>query len=250
MNTLVARIATSGGGIPPLDGMNTFIKMMFKGSPKLEEKSKGLAGLVTTFGEFELALSAIPEPIPFDDISGPCARSWMWPEASEAIKASAGHLVVTCRAEEPVSGAIALTKVVAAALDGVPGIGVHFGDAGTVNSADQFFSIGRGVKPGALPLYLWLGIHAFKEDDGTSTVYTTGMGAFGLPEFQAVRSSLDLQTVADTLYSVVHHRLDGAAIADGDSIDLGDGLSVAIANGPGRFNTEADTMLLSFVEAQ
>jgi hypothetical protein len=75
------------------------------------------------------------------------------------------------------------------------------------------------------------------------------MGAFGLPEFQAVRSSLDLQTVTDVLYSVVHHRLDGAAIADGDSIDLGDGLSVTIANGPGRFNAEADAVLLSFVEA-
>jgi len=246
VHTLVARMATGGGPLPRLDSLNTFIRMMFKGSPKLEAKSEGPAGMVLVFGDVEVALSAVPVAIPFDEIAGACARSWMWPEATTAMEAATHHVVATCRCADRVSGAMALTKVVAAVLDDIDGVGVHFCEAGTVASADQFFQFARDMKPDVLPLYLWLGFHAFEEEGGATTVYTTGMPAFGLAEVEAARVEQPLQVVSDVVYSVVHHRLLGATFADGDELDLGDGLVLSVGQGPGRFRPEQTVLQLSF----
>jgi hypothetical protein len=76
----------------------------------------------------------MPAPIPWSDLEGPCATSWLWKEAAEVLRGHTTHLILTVSgAEDPLERMRLLTQVTVSILATCPeAIGVFWTHAAMV----------------------------------------------------------------------------------------------------------------------
>jgi hypothetical protein len=166
-----------------------------------------------------VALGYIPAPVPAGDLEGPAAVAWHWPTAQAELARHRGHVIVHASSTslDPLDLRLLHTKLVASVVATADAIGVYVGGAMLVRSAEDYLDDAREASREDLPLLLWIGFNLVSEDAELS-VYTTGLGDFGLLELEIRRSSRPAPELFGTLADVANYQIStGRVLRDGDT---------------------------------
>jgi len=174
-------------------------------------------------GDDKVVITAVAEPIPWTDLTGPCEAAWYWPEAASELRKHRAHLMVVVVPGGPdrKSAAIKLTKVAAALVQSSPALGVFWGGSGTVHAPGPFCQTAGEASPERLPVEIWVGFGLIPESDQTHSVYTSGLEDFGMQELEVHRSVRDPQFLYERLFDVVHYVLrKDVILKEGETIGI------------------------------
>jgi len=170
---------------------------------------------------FSIALS--PDPIPWSELLGPCETAWHWPQATKRLQQHSAHLTVTATSTtlDVIDLTLALTRVVAVAALSAPALGLYWEAAMQVHQVKDFVREAEAANRAQLPLYIWLRFGLVREDDGSTSLYTTGLAELGLMEVELTHSPLDPQTLVDRAFNIAHYLLErGPVLEDGHTIGI------------------------------
>lgn len=185
--------------------------------------------------EERLVVSLMPVAVPWADLTGPCSAAWYWPRASDKLRDHAAHLLVVFLSADAdrTNAGLRFTRLLAALTDCCKAAGVFWGGGGLVHDPAVFVAAARDSSRQALPLQLWIGYNLRGEQDGTYSLYTSGMRAFGRMEIEAPRSSSDPQSLYDRIRDVTHYVLDrNIMLKPGDTIGASEDERIEITQGP------------------
>jgi hypothetical protein len=162
----------------------------------------------------------MPTPIPWGDLEGPCAVSWLWKDATEKMKAHKAHLIVTLLSDQGtrVERELILTRLVAAGTKLFDSVGVYWGDGTNVlpTKMAQEFAVDASLDK--LPILEWIEFRIQKNDDKTVNVLTTGLDAFGYMEIEVINSKRKPSEVLDTVMGTADLILQGEVFKDGETL--------------------------------
>jgi len=127
-----------------------------------------------------------------DDLEGPIASTWLWPREPpiENVKQhrSCLHITMMGSAEDPVRRRLTLTAVTALAAKQSGVMAVYWGDASLVIFPRLFIEMAEEINtPQSPPLYLWVDLRAFPNEDGTTGLFTIGLTKLGHMEIEIPR---------------------------------------------------------------
>jgi hypothetical protein len=193
-------------------------------------------GVMTlAMGEDRGGLALVPRPLPWADLEGPCAVAWYWPQAAQSFRQHTAHLACTILpgGSDQVDCGLRLTALVAAASSASAALGVYWGPGRLVHAPEAFVAESRGMSRQNLPLNLWIDFRVQRDDDGTCSLFTTGLEAFGQREIEVHRSRREPQFMRDMAYNVAHYLLaKDAMLKQGETIGLAGGEQIPIDVGP------------------
>ncbi len=185
--------------------------------------------------EERLVVSLMPAAIPWADLAGPCSAAWYWPQAGAKLRDQAAHLLVVFLSADAdrTNASLRFTRLLAALTDSCNAAGVFWGGGGLVHEPAVFVAAARDSSRQALPLQLWIGYNLGGEDDGTYSLYTSGMEAFGQMEIEVLHSCSDPKSLYDRIRDVTHYALDrNVIIKDGDTVGASQGERIEMTEGP------------------
>lgn len=173
-----------------------------------------------SLGEDSVIMALTDVPIPWGDLEGPCATSWLWKDATEVMKAHRGHAIVflqTGRGTQ-LEQSILLTKVIAAAAEFLKGTGVYWGEGSVVLPPDQWQKLALDATTDHPPLPAWIEFRAARSADAKISVLTTGLEHFGGMEVEVIDSRHNFKDVLNVVMGVAHITIKGEKISDGDTV--------------------------------
>ena len=182
-------------------------------------KEQGSILFLTVDGHF-CTVALVPAPIPWSDLEGPCATSWMWEEATEVMQKHNAHLVVAVLGETKtkLDRTLILTKLISACLKTHPAVGVYWGDAPVVHSTQMFLEESAQASRENLPVLLWVEYRIQKNADGSVNIITSGLDALGCMEIEILRSRTDPKVLVNLAAGTAYMLLQGENVDDGDTI--------------------------------
>lgn len=192
-------------------------------------------------GDEFLALVHIKAPYPADDLEGPIATSWMWPREPpiENVKQHRSHLLVTMTggAADPVRRRLTLTAVTALAAKQSGVMAVYWGDARLVIFPPLFVNMAEEMNsPQEPPLYLWVDLRAFRNEDGTTGLFTTGLAPLGHMEIEIPSINMEIGELREWLLNIMHYLLEnGPVLMDGQTIGMSAEQQIRIQHCPSSF---------------
>ncbi len=201
------------------------------------DPSTGVISFRTAGAHFALAL--MPSPIPWSELSGPAESAWHWPEAAARLKRHQAHLIVTASSStlDAIDLMLALTRVVAVAALSTPAAGIYWAGARQVHDVSAFVDEADTASREQLPLYLWLRFGLLGEDDGSTTLHTTGLAELEHMELEFPHSAFDPQTLVDRAFNIAHYLLDhGPVLAHGHTIGISAAERLNISHAPSMFD--------------
>ena len=96
---------------------------------------------------------------------------------------------------------------------------------------DGVHHVARKIGRESLPLQLWVGFGVHREEDGTHSLYTSGLEEFGHMEIEVAGSRLDPRALIERVFNVALYVLDkGAALQDGETIGASDAEKIEISH--------------------
>ncbi|QDT00021.1 hypothetical protein HG15A2_33560 [Adhaeretor mobilis] len=228
---------------------------LFPGEVKLTVSSAAERIVICTLGQqaddFTAAITLVEQPVPWQQLEGPCETARYWPEAVATLKDHQAHLMVTLIDEgtKSLDKSIALTQLVAATVAASESAtGVFWGPGRLVHPRDGFLGQAEQVQPENLPLFLWIDFRVEKvEADGTETVrlYTTGLEALGQTEIEVDQFNGTPQELLEYAYNIAHYLLIGSkAVEDSHTIGLTDELQAVVTRGPSFLDPELEVLQL------
>ena len=167
-----------------------------------------------------VAASLMPIPVPSNDLAGPIAAAYHWPDAATAIAAHEQHAIIFAKSDtaDAVDLHLLASRLAAATLEVAGGIGMYVGHAMLVRDAIGYISDISSASRQDVPVRAWIGFNAVNDDDALS-VYTTGLTAFGFRELEIRRTSVDPGNAINRLMNVASYQLEtGRVIKDGETI--------------------------------
>jgi len=185
------------------------------GKPEKKENT-----LAFRLGDADVIMGHMPAPIPWSDLEGPCATSWLWPKSAEELRSHAGHLIVTVMADKPPLERAKLLSIVAASIVHTcqGAIGVYWGDATLVIPGKLFREFAAEMLPAGLPLYIWIDFRIGRSQEGGTCGFTTGMEALGHMEFETLQSPEPPGELRERLFGLACYLIEnGPVIRDGDT---------------------------------
>jgi len=173
-----------------------------------------------TIGGHMATVAMMPAPIPWDDLEGPCATSWLWPDATEIMKAHKAHLIVAVMGDKGtrLEKTQLLTDLMVACIDTHDAAGVYWGAGTVVHSPEFFIEWATDEDSAVLPVELWVEFRFQRNEDNSLNVITTGMEQFGCMEIEVLNTKADFDTLMSMLTGVAQIMIHGEVIADGDTI--------------------------------
>ncbi|MFM2418126.1 MAG: hypothetical protein RL385_2849 [Pseudomonadota bacterium] len=169
------------------------------------------------------SMSLVREPIAWDTLSYACDAAWYWPDAKGTLRPHTAHLRIVAEStdQNAIALMLSLTRVVAAALEASDALGVYLPGAQQVHRRDDFVSEAKGASAELLPLYLWVRFSLSQEDDGSTTLTTTGLAELEQMEVEFPRARIEPQTLMDRAFNIAHYLLDhGPVLAHGHTIGI------------------------------
>lgn len=169
-----------------------------------------------------LGFAYIPGPVPAGDLTDALEQTWHWPEASQAVKAHAAHMVCFGGSSELdiLDMRLLHSRMVAALLATGGGSGVHIGDARLLKSAPMYIDEISKASRRHLPILSWVGFNLIR-DEGAHSAHSTGLAEFGLLELEVRQSKLPWSALVRTLAEIAQYQIT-AALQSGDEAMLGD----------------------------
>jgi hypothetical protein len=188
--------------------------------PELHAFKTEDALLAADWGPAFVTITRLDAPIPWSELGGRCRT---WPaEARRQLEQHEAHLLVTVSGDvDVIELNLALTWIVAAAAASTDAAGVYWGSGGVVLSVDEVLAETAKMSREQLPLDLWIDFDMQKEQDGSVSLFTTGMHALGHMDFEVHRSTMLPKTLRNRVWNAAHHVLDhGPILKDGDTFGL------------------------------
>jgi hypothetical protein len=192
-------------------------------------------------GDEFFALALMPAPYPASDLEGPIATSWMWPKRPpiENVKQHRSHLLITMTggAADPVRRRLTLTAVTALAAKQPGVMAVYWPEATLVLFPPVFVNMAETINsPEAPPLYLWVDLRAFRNADGTTGLFTTGLSPLGHMEIEIPRIDMEPGELREWLLNIMYYLLEnGPVLKDGETIGMSAEQHVRIRHCPSSF---------------
>jgi hypothetical protein len=215
----------------------------------LETKGSTLSFSV---GQSSVILGRMPAPLPWSDLEGPCATSWLWPKAAEELKQHKQHLIVTVSDEQsPLARTKLLTQVVASIIATCPQtIGVYWGNATLVISPPVFRDFATKMLPGGLPLFIWIDFRVGPGENGKMAGFTHGMQAFDLLELETLNSLEPPGELRERFFGLACYLIEnGPVIKDGDTVGEDANEKIRVIYSPSAFGHEGKVMRLDYSTA-
>lgn len=203
-------------------------------------------------GDADIIVGHMPAPIPWGDLEGPCATSWIWPDAAKVLKQHRSHLIVTVTGEDdPVARSRLLTQAVAAIIAAGEGVaGVYWCDARIVISPEVFRDFAVDVLPGGPPVHIWIDFRVGKNDQGGTSGFTTGMSALGHMEIETENASEPPGELRERLIALTGYLLEnGPIIADGNTVGSDENEKIQVVYSPSAFGHPDQVMRLDYQAA-
>jgi len=240
MSLAVAMVALPRvGPLPALSDMSRWLAAHAQEMPPLTAAESSAEALAAGVGDADLVIGLMTAPIPWSELEGPCATAFWWPEAASVMRAHAAHLIVGLRGGEmdAVQRNLWLTALVAAVLSTNETSGVYWG-AGTLVMPPEIFVEGaKSMSRELLPLDLWIDFRVWRDDDGSTSLSTTGLEDLGHMEIEISRSIVDPGEARETAWNAAHYLLDqGPVLYDGDTIGFGPDEQIRIRHVPSMWN--------------
>jgi hypothetical protein len=237
----MAMVALSEARLPPAEKLRELYAKHWPDQPALvlEESDPSAETLRFRTPTIHFTVALMPKAIPWSELSGPAETAWHWPEAEARLKPHRAHLLVSAGSDTPdvVELMLALTRVVAAAALSAQAVGIYWGGATQVHDVEAFVHEARTASREQLPLYLWLRFGLVGEDDGTTSLHTTGLAELEHMEIEFPHSAFDPQTLVDRAFNIAHYLLDkGPVLEHGHTIGISAAERIAISHGPSMFD--------------
>jgi hypothetical protein len=150
----------------------------------------------------------------------------MWPPqpSIETVKQHRSHLLVTMMggAADPVRRRLIQTAVTAAAAKQPGVMAVYWPEATLIHFPPVFIGMAEEINsPEAPPLYLWVDMRAFRNDDGTIGMFTTGLAPLGHMEIEIPRIEMEVGELRDWMINILYYLLEkGPVLHDGQTIGM------------------------------
>ncbi len=232
-----------------LEGESFPVDAFLKQAAKTRIAGKAVSGIqrgdgaVFSFevGDEFFALALMPAPYPAQDLEGPIATSWMWPRQPpiESVKQHRSHLLVTTTggAADPVRRRLVLTAVTALAARQPGVMAVYWPEATLVLFPPVFVNMAEKINsPEAPPLYLWVDLRAFRNEDGTTGLFTTGLSPLGHMEIEIPRIDMEPGDLREWLLNIMYYLLEnGPVLKDGETIGMSAEQHIRIRHCPSSF---------------
>jgi hypothetical protein len=248
----VSPTASWGGGVPILSAVlleresfttDSFLKQMAKTRVRgktvsgIEPEKEGVFSFQV--GDEFFAFLHVSAPYP-DDLEGPIATSWLWPREPtiENVKQHRSFLQVTMTggAEDPVRRRLTLTAVTAIAAKQPGVMAVYWQDASLVIFPPAFVATAEEITPQSPPLYLWVDLRAFRNEDGTTGLFTIGLAALGHMEIEIPRIKMEIGELREWLVEIMRYLLEnGPVLMDGQTIGMSAEQQIRIRHCPSIF---------------
>jgi len=238
--------------LPTSDALEQSFAKLFPGDVKLAVSSSADRIITCTLGQqsdqFTAAITLVEQPVPWQQLEGPCETAWYWPEAATTLREHKAHLLVTLIDEgaKSLDKSIALTQLVAAVIAASDSAGVFWGPGRLVHPRDGYLGQAEQMDVDNLPLFLWIDFRVEKvEADGVETVrlYTTGLEALGQTEIEVDGFNGTPQELLEHAYNIAHYLLVGSkAVEDTHTIGLTDTLQAVVTRGPSFLDSELEVL--------
>jgi len=226
----------------------------FPAAPVLSaEVDSSATSIALRSAEASFTITLSPSPIPWSELAGPCETAWHWPQATKRLQQHSAHLVVTAtsRGLDVIDLTLSLTRVVAAAALSTPALGIYWDTAMQVHNVKSFVLEAEKAVRTQLPLYLWLRFGLVREDDGSTSLYTTGLAELDHMEVELPHSALDPQTMVDRAFNIAHYLLEkGPVLEDGQTIGISENEKFITAHAPSMLDPERRVYSLRTPPAQ
>ena len=248
-SSMIAMVAVSSENLPDAIKLNDFISVHWPDSPLINDASANGQTLTFNIGGAIAAVSLMPVPIPWEEIKGPCATAWYWPEATTIMKRHKFHLIVALMKSpfDKVGTALLLTKLVAAVASLVDADGIYLGAGTLVHSTENFIEQAKEMSLEFLPLYLWIDFRVQKEANDKYTLFTTGLVSLGLMEIEILNSEHKPPELIDKAFNIGHYLLDkGPILKDGDTIGVSVNEKIFIRHLPSIWDSNKEVYRLAF----
>lgn len=173
--------------------------------------------------EVLISLMYIDIPIPWNDLEGPCATAYLWPEATKKMRNHKSHLIISAMGIADnfsiVEKSILITKVITTIVKNSDATGIYWGSGTVVNSPERFTEVSKDCfKEGLFPVGLWIEYRIQKNENGTYNIITTGMNTFGHKEIEVQNTNKNPFEHLGNLYDLTQYLFEnGPVIKDGDT---------------------------------
>ena len=205
-------------------------------------------------GNCFVVAALMPAPIPPEELEGPMATSWLWPEAAVELTRQEGHYIVTVGNADGSATPLELHQLLVQATTSVlasteTALGVYNGEAGMLVSRDLYLEMARELLPDGLPIYLWIDfcVGPIDHDSGLSYGYTTGLEAFGHMELVTENASESPSQLHERLSNLADYLIThGPVILDGHTVGSNDEEKITVRYGSSRFGHKGTVMRLDY----
>jgi len=245
----LALVAIDEPRLPPAEEIVDALRQNFNEASQLICASSTENLHTFIYGEHTVAVALVPQPIPWSQLEGPCATAWYWPDAADALRDQAAHLMVTLVDEggRPIAKSRRLTEFVTAIASTCAARGIFWGPGRLVHQPEAFIDQARQMTVDNLPLFLWIDFRIERLAENISRLFTTGLAALGGIELEVGKYHGEPQALVDYVYNVAHYQLDQQKmIKDGERIGLTDQLQATANLRPSMLNKEMEVILLDF----
>ena len=174
-----------------------------------------------------VSIAAAGGPIPWEDLEGPCATAWWWPEATKRMQSHTSQFIVAVRQGEitRLHRRIVLTHVVRAVCANSDAVGVYWGEGTLVHDPGDFIRESSHMTAEDFSIRLWVDIRIERNADQTRRCFTTGLVRFGLKEIEIQSTTMNVEDlyffVVDVATYIVANDLnfkDGATVGPSDEV--------------------------------
>ena len=206
--------------VPSAQDLEKALKSSFPEKTKIENIEIG-KDVVSFKIDGETAMFGFMDrPIPWGDLEGPCATSWLWKDATEQMKSHKAHLIVTLLGDKrtEVERCITLTKILAAATKAFDSVGIYWGPGTVVLSNALLQKEAADAGPDYLPLIVWLEFRVQHNEDKTVNILTTGLSYFDCMDIEVIGSKKPASEIMPMVMSVAAMQLKGDVFKDGDTV--------------------------------
>ncbi len=194
----------------------------------------------------------IEAPMPRSALEGPLVTSRFWRGDSNKIEEHKSHLVVAASGSfEKKKLALYLSRAIAGIIQTVDAIAVYWGAGGVITQTEIFVDFMKETSMNLLPLYLWVDFRCLKEEDGSLSLFTTGMTPFGLMEFEALKLEMDEEDLVDLIHNFAHYILErGPILNDGETIGMSELQKFSVTHTQGSFHKDQTVYNIQMAKIQ
>ncbi len=213
---------------------------------KPEKKDNALSFKV---GDADIIYGLMPAPVPWSDLEGPCATSWLWPDATEKLRPHATHVIVTLLSDaDPIARARLLTQATSALLASCDkAIGVLWVSSRVVMSSKMFQDFAVEMLPEHPVPYIWVDFRTAAGENGKTAGFTSGLSELGLMDMETRNSPEPPGELRERFFGLATYLIEnGLVIGDGDTIGESADEKIKITYGKSSFGHQEKVMQLDY----